>query len=1641
MTKKRLVRSLGIAMALVWAPLAQADYVATAVNRIFVDPASVPAIADGYHNGDVVSFIFETTPEITGGATTGAGAWATVYLPPGVEVIAAELVGVDSNGDYVQVPAKDIDTIQDNCGPRNCDIVDAAGATRMDDIILREGQQDSGIFYSTDAQTALLATALSRDPTGTPIQSVWNQWDANQIDAFGINTALSGNAGTGTTPAINYNSGVAGSWIGTGSPVAGPDTYHTNDYDPSCNGGNADSTAFQADLACVGPWQRIQYANSKIARSPSVPVAVGTAIGGGAATRANPAVLTTAGYVLSSSNPLPSGANAIRYVQGKRRVGDLELARVTLRITNQTTFVAALVAGNTFCLDATAGDNSRNDGDLRGAQDNVWRYYEGNKHTCFQADPNGLLVKHSHFLNGNPSTANALALNDIVGYDIAFVNNSQVPLTNLVMSDAIVSNLVLVAAGTAGCPFSSYAGTVTDPNGVVVSTNTPTFGSFGVGNTTATWNALASLAPGNTLTVSMCGRVTSSTSGAKVENEGRAQYSGSPLLSSSTLGTITSYVQGRTYCDVDGTGTITPSDTVVSNHNIELRNTSDVALSSSVTTPTGVYEFTSLTAATTYRLVDTGHPDLVSVAAFAGTGGTVINADRIDVVANATPRTGMNFLDRGPELQAAISNDAPGNAIVLPSSFNWTFAISNPATGSGGADAAFQAGEVLFSAQLPLTPTYGTVSIVNGGTPPTGTINCTISVGKLLSCVASTAVTLVRNASFSAVFQVTPTVVGTLNVSATVDPANAVNECVETNDFAAPVGVDVTVPVTLSDVHARVSGGQVLVDFGTAAEAGTLGFVVLEQRAGEAPVASGVPMIAGKGSTLDPQRYQAVLPARGQEAIWIEEIAIDGARTPYGPYKLGVDYGDRVLPAPVDWAAIGREQRSFRTAQTAAVRQVAGAALEAEVRISTDGVVQIRHEDLQAAGIDYAGRPARTIGVWSGMDRVPVEYSGPETFGPGSVLSFPGRAVQGSRYSATRLYRVRQGEAAAAWRPVHANPGVATGNTVVRATQVHAPNRNYDMTSAHSDPWYAQRMIRTSASVVAVEESFVLSDRDASSGSERLTVSVWGGIDDVSSPDHHFLLSLNGTQIGDLRFDGLVYRRVLADLPAGLLRTGSNTLRLELIPDTSAPFDVVYFDGIEVEYDRKLQAVADQIEFAGVAATDGGSSDQIYAHNLEDAGTAACSSNTEGCARYRIGGFSRSDLWVYRQDAAGEVRLSAVRIDPVGSGYEVSFADRAGAGARYRIEPRQSGSSAFSPRLPATDPIGSEAADLLIVSHPSFAAGLAPLVAARRAEGYAVRVVDVEDLYAAYSGRASDPDAISAALIDAQSRLGTRYVLLVGGDSYDYYDYLGVHSQSFVPTYYRATSEVIRHAPVDMPYADVDGDGRADLSLGRFPVRTQAELNALVAKTLAYPTATRASSLTWVADRSAQGMDFANKLQGFATQYGQLASQRSVALDGYTAGSSGLTVARNDLKSAVDGGTGLLTFFGHSAPATWARESLLTAAMVHGSFFANTSKPTMAWVLGCYGAYFVTPNYNAMSLALMVQANGGGAAAVIGSSGLTRVSSDMLWMDKLAPRLLTLPVGDALRDTQRELAASPGNRADVATGSMLLGDPTLRVQR
>ncbi|TDI38813.1 MAG: DUF11 domain-containing protein [Acidobacteria bacterium] len=663
-----LVASVGVAIVgRVWA-----DYVGSLANRIFVDPASLSVIADGYDDGDVVSFILETTPADTG-SLSGHAAWMTVYVPPGVEVVGAEYVQPLGDGTYATVGAEDTDDTYDGWGVRgSVGYTPSTGTTRLGEGFVNEVQQDTGIFYSTNSATALLATALTGlTPTGpqTKPAVVWNNWDYAQLDAFGTAAALSGNGGNGNTPVVSTDSGAT--WAGVGSMVAGPDTYYKNHYDPACDG---TSTNFEDDVTCVGPWQRVATLNAKIGGSGVV--APATAAG----SVQNTSVATSAGYSLSTTNALPATTNAVRYVHGARRLGELETARITFRITDATAFIAALNAK--FCLDSTGGDTS----DIAG-KDNPWRYYEP-AHQCTLLSANANLLKQILYVNGQGSGGGSLSVGDIIGYQIKYTNTSGNPLTNVTLTDTPddTTRLKLVVdpsdgsdPATANCPYSSYNGT---PSG-------PAYDLGASSSTKAVWVPVPSVAAGASFTVYLCAEVISGAEGNRVDNTASVTHtlpsSSTETLTSTAGGTISAKIAGHVYADVDLSGGYTTGDTALGGVTVQLYvdndgdgklSAGDTVKETTVTLSDGAYEFTGV-APGAYILVESdpsGYGSIADIDTAMGacaTGNGCNTIGTITVVA-AESHTGKDFFDTTPAATNTISGtvyvDVNSNQVYEPGS-------------------------------------------------------------------------------------------------------------------------------------------------------------------------------------------------------------------------------------------------------------------------------------------------------------------------------------------------------------------------------------------------------------------------------------------------------------------------------------------------------------------------------------------------------------------------------------------------------------------------------------------------------------------------------------------------------------------------------------------------------------------------------------------------------------------------------------------------------------------------------------------------------------------------------------------------------------------------------------------------------------
>ncbi len=836
----------------------------------------------------------------------------------------------------------------------------------------------------------------------------------------------------------------------------------------------------------------------------------------------------------------------------------------------------------------------------------------------------------------------------------------------------------------------------------------------------------------------------------------------------------------------------------------------------------------------------------------------------------------------------------------------------------------------------------------------------------------------------------------------------------EVEDYPIPVN---TLPVTLASFHAARTTRGLEVEWTTETETSTVGYAVLGRTGAKGATWERLTPKLVPTRSLDrlaPQSYRVVLPDAGYEELALEDASLAGERTRHGPFALDRRYGARSTAEPIDWGTVRAEIDASAEEQLRASLRAASAD-GAELRVDRDGIYRVSYEDLLAAGVDLAGTNVARLALEiarSGKG-VPIYVVGnsksPELFGPGAFFEFRGEAVVGSLYTRSRVYRL---SARSARRPlrVQVEDGTPQGGSVAAYTERLAVDRDrlYSFASPNGDPWYEAPILAQGSPAA---KTFPL-EVSALAGSDAwLHVDLWGVTNWPATPDHHVQLSVNGTLLVDERFDGLVAKSYDLALPPGLLFEGTNVLEVRLPGDTGNAFDLVHIDRYSVTYPRQLVARDDRLSFPAVPG------------RLEVSGLQANAGN---------------EVVVYAQ--SGGSRLANVAVSSDGATFRAVFSVPSASSGRNRTPIDVVTSAALlRPAIQAsrTAPpeIGNRRAEYLIVTHPSLATELAPLIAARESDGLRVKVVDVNDLYTLYSGGEIDPQAIRSYVKFAARQLGARYLLLVGADSYDYLDHLGIGSVSLIPTPYIQTDDLIRFTPADTLYGDLDDDGVQDLALGRLPARTAAELRLLIGKTLDFGS-DRTGALF-----AADGTD-AEGARTFSTISDQLVAQLPAGwpLTRAYIDDLGAAAARSQLIAAFDQGPALVHFVGHSGPTVWSFQGLFSSA--DSGALTNFGHPSLVVQWGCWNTYHVAPEVDTLAHRLLL-AGPQGAAAVIGSATLSRTESDQLLGPALLARMFApgTSIGDALVQAKKAIAVGPGDLRDALLGWTLLGDPALKLRR
>jgi len=314
------------------------------------------------------------------------------------------------------------------------------------------------------------------------------------------------------------------------------------------------------------------------------------------------------------------------------------------------------------------------------------------------------------------------------------------------------------------------------------------------------------------------------------------------------------------------------------------------------------------------------------------------------------------------------------------------------------------------------------------------------------------------------------------------------------------------------------------------------------------------------------------------------------------------------------------------------------------------------------------------------------------------------------------------------------------------------------------------------------------------------------------------------------------------------------------------------------------------------------------------------------------------------------------------------------------------------------------AINLLIVTPESFKTEAERLADFRETnDGLSTHVVTTEEVYNEFSSGRQDitaiRDFIRHIFLQSSGTDSLKYVLLFGDGSYDFKDRTPENANSsLIPIYesYESLHPIYSYSSDDyFSFMDEeegiwsegfnDESHLMDLAVGRLPINTLAEAQAIVDKLIRYDTANEAlgnwrKRIVFVAD---DGDANTHQLQAdrlgrfIETNYEQFNTNR-IFVDAFpqvvstNTGKRFSPEARAEIEKNIENGVLIMNFTGHGAETGWTSEDILTNGQVVN--WQNRYKMPMFLTATCEFGRYDNPTLKSGAELAMLNANGGAIA-------------------------------------------------------------------
>jgi peptidase C25-like protein len=821
----------------------------------------------------------------------------------------------------------------------------------------------------------------------------------------------------------------------------------------------------------------------------------------------------------------------------------------------------------------------------------------------------------------------------------------------------------------------------------------------------------------------------------------------------------------------------------------------------------------------------------------------------------------------------------------------------------------------------------------------------------------------------------------------------------------------------VSSLTAFPADGGLALEWRTASEAGTIGFDLYRRAADGAWKKVNRSLLHGLLTAPQGGTYRVVDPEaspRVEQIYKLVEIDAAGHRRSHGPFTVRADWR-RAGEGKAGYARIAHSPQPATKKPTPKAAPAGGPIDALRVLVRESGLYYLSSSDLAAR----FGVPLSSLENTIREGKLALSHGGaPVAWYPdvdlkrAKGLFFYGEAI-GSLYTRDNVYRLERGtgllmQAATAAAPSGTAP--ASFAATLHAEQDLLPATVLPLDPA-SDYWFWDFLLGGDPDYGS--KSFALDTPGAVSGAggtATLTVHFQGASDSGVAGEHHPAVSLNGTLLGETRFQGIAAMDATFSFAPALLTPAGNQVQVTGLLDPETPYSVFFVDSFDLTYPRSFQAAGGALAFTGAAGS-------VSVGGFGDPAVRLVDLSTPARPRWLTG--------------------APVSADPQG-GWKIAFQSpgqapylaAAGAGlkAPTAVTPFR------APHLRAS----SNHADLVVLAGAGLHDAAQRLADYRAAQGLDSMVVDFDEVTDEFAFGLPDPHAIPSFLAYARSawRTAPRYLVLAGAGTVDYRDILG-YGGDLLPPLFLANADGIFAS--DILLVDLVGnDGLPELAVGRIPARSAAELNAYVDKIVAYENGADSSwvgSAMALADAVDQGADFAAQSERVVSLLPAGYNVDRIYLD-----ATALPDARSRLFHDLGAGASLVDYIGHGGLDRLSSEGLLTSDDV--ASLGNGSHLPVLTAMTCAVNRFAVPGFPSLGELLVDQANGG-AAAVWSPSGLSIHSEAQLLAERFYRHLADTDgarLGDLVLRALKDFQTLGGSKSMIQIYN-LLGDPALRLRR